>query len=262
MKKAKAVSKKMPFLRMGSGEPLVLLHGLSECKEGWFKQFELSKQYDLIIPDQRGHGENSTLEGISIENFARDVITLLDTLNIESAHFCGYSMGGIVAQEIYRQAPEKCRSIVFACSTPYFFNGLGKLIGEFTKMRSRILSPKLRQTYNARRCFYSWSQENFENIEKCLKPNPEGTAKAIDTIVEVDNRSLLAKINVPTLVLCARYDSIIPLMIPIYMHRQIPNSELVILKRAGHLAKVEVAKEFNQALINFLKKHPMEAKIS
>jgi 3-oxoadipate enol-lactonase len=40
----------MPYLRVGSGEPLVLLHGLGEIKEGWTKQFELANQFELIIP--------------------------------------------------------------------------------------------------------------------------------------------------------------------------------------------------------------------
>ncbi|WP_310170706.1 alpha/beta hydrolase [Neobacillus niacini] len=81
--------------------------------------------------------------------------------------------------------------------------------------------------------------------------------KAIDAIVEVDNRLLLAEIEVPTLVIGAQYDTIIPVMIPIWMHKQIPNSELVILKKAGHIAKIELAKEFNKALLHFFNKHPI-----
>ncbi|MDR6998326.1 alpha/beta hydrolase [Neobacillus niacini] len=136
-------SKTMPFIRIGNGEPCVLIHGLSSCKEGWFKQFELANHYDLIIPDLRGHGDNPTLEGITIENMAADVIGLLESLNIVSAHICGYSMGGIVVQEIYRQAPEKCKSLVFACTTPYLFKPLGMYFGEFIKTRSRILSSNM-----------------------------------------------------------------------------------------------------------------------
>ncbi|MCM2534277.1 alpha/beta hydrolase [Neobacillus pocheonensis] len=252
----------IPYLRMGNGEPLVLIHGLSEGKEGWFKQFELANQYDLIIPDLRGHGNNRTLEGISIENFASDVLALLDLLNIESAHFCGFSMGGIVAQEIYRQAPERCRSLVFACSAPYFFDLLGKFTSKLFKTRSLLLSPVHRKLIVARSSFYSWDEENFVNLQKCLKPNDEGMFKSIDALVKVDNRSLLPKIMVPTLVIAARYDLLIPIMIPIYMHKKIPNSELVILQKSGHIAKIESAKEFNQILLHFLSKHPIRLNVS
>jgi pimeloyl-ACP methyl ester carboxylesterase len=94
-----------PYLHFGNGAPLVLIHGLGEVKEGWQSQLELADQYELIIPDLRGHGECSKTEGISIPNFASDVIALLNELKIENAHILGLSMGGAVAQEIYRQAP-------------------------------------------------------------------------------------------------------------------------------------------------------------
>ncbi|WP_045522041.1 alpha/beta fold hydrolase [Neobacillus niacini] len=253
---------KMPFLRMGSGEPLVLLHGLSECKEGWFKQFELANQYDLIIPDFRGHGSNSTLEGISIKNYASDVLALLDFLNIESAHICGFSMGGVVAQELYLQAPERCKSLVFACTTPYFFDVIGKIVGKLFKARSSILSAEHRKIIVERSCFYSWNTENFQDLEKSLRPNKEGMFKAIDALSEVDYRFSLSKIQVPTLVIGARYDMLIPLWIPLYMHKQIPSSEFVILNKAGHIAKLEAATEFNQKLLQFLRKHTNVPKVS
>ncbi|MGG1674355.1 alpha/beta fold hydrolase [Neobacillus sp. NRS-1170] len=257
MEEQNASKMALPFLRMGNGEPLVLLHGLSECKEGWFKQFEFADQYQLIIPDLRGHGINPTLEGISIENFASDVISLLDLLKIERAHICGFSMGGIVAQEIYRQAPEKCFSLVFACTTPYFFDRLGRIIGKFVKIRSLILSPNQRKNIVFRSSFYSWKKENFDDLDKCLKANVEGVFKSIDAIVEVDNRSLLPEITVPTLVIGAQYDALIPVKIAIFMYKHIQNSDLVILKKAGHIAKIEAAKEFNQCMLHFLSKHPM-----
>ncbi len=262
MEEAIVSNNPIPFLRMGSGEPLVLLHGFSSCKEAWFKQFKLAKQFDLIIPDLRGHGNNHTLEGISIENFAKDVLSLLNFLNIESAHICGYSMGGIVAQEIYRQAPEKCKSLVFACTTHYFSNDLGGIIRQLYKVQSFIVPPFMRKILAVRSCFFSWSMKNVGHIEKCLKPNVKVMYKAIDAIVGVDNRSLLPKITVPTLVIGARYDSIIPVIIPMCMKKQIPNSELVILNKAGHLAKVEMAKEFNQALLNFFSKHLMTSVVN
>lgn len=248
----------MPYLRMGCGEPLVLLHGFTESKEGWFKQFELANHYDLIIPDQRGHGHNRTLEGISIENLARDVIELLDLLNIESAHICGFSMGGAVAQEIYRQAPEKCQSLVLACTTFYLFYPLNKIFTTFITARKTILPTNLLKIITARSCFYSWNSENFEALEKCLKPNGKAMQVTMDALTKIDNRALLPKIDAPTLVICGKFDLLIPLWLQIDMHNQIPNSELVILNKAGHEAKIESAKEFNQNLRQFLGKHPIE----
>ena len=85
---------KLPYKRLGNGEPLLLIHGLGEMKESWSRQQILADQYDLIIPDLRGHGQNDTLHGISIVNFAKDIIALLDELEIESANICGFLWGG------------------------------------------------------------------------------------------------------------------------------------------------------------------------
>jgi pimeloyl-ACP methyl ester carboxylesterase len=96
-------------------------------KEGWQNKYELADQYELIIPDLRGHGECTKTNGISIENFAADIIGLLNELKVETAHFIGLSMGGAVVQEIYRQAPNLCRSLMLVSTFHYFpkpFKGL------------------------------------------------------------------------------------------------------------------------------------------
>ncbi|MEH7484897.1 alpha/beta fold hydrolase, partial [Neobacillus drentensis] len=178
------------------------------------------------------------------------------------AHICGFSMGGVVAQELYNQAPERCKSLVLACTTPYFFDVIGKIVGKLFKARSAILSAEHRKTIVERSCFYSWNKQNFQDLEKTLKPNIEGMFKAIDALVESDYRFLLSKIQVPTLVIAARYDILIPLWIPIYLHKQIPNSEFVILNKAGHIAKLEAAAAFNQKLLQFLRKHTNISKVS
>lgn len=242
----------MPYLRMGSGEPLVLIHGFSEWKEGWYKQFELASQYDLIIPDLRGHGNNFTLDGISMKNFANDIILLLDELNIENANICGYSMGGAVAQEIYHQAPEKCKSLILACTFFYSPKHLGKLVKEVRKLESFILSPDQKKVIAAKKCFYSWNVENFIAFDKCFKPNKDAIKKVEDTILDIDNRSLLPNIKVPTLIIGGQYDTLLPVWISIQMYKKIPNAKLCILSKSGHGAKIEESERFNQTIHHFI----------
>jgi pimeloyl-ACP methyl ester carboxylesterase len=86
MEKARISKLGVPYLHFGKGVPLVLIHGLGEVKEGWADQFELADQYELIIPDLRGHGECNKSAGISIQNFAADIISLLKEIEIENAH--------------------------------------------------------------------------------------------------------------------------------------------------------------------------------
>ena len=245
----------IPYLRMGAGEPLVFIHGLGEIKEGWSNQFEFAEQYDLIIPDLRGHGEYITNEQISIPNFALDVICLLRGLGIESAHICGLSMGGMVAQEIYRQAPEMCRSLMLVSTFHYAPKRFGELFIRFRKSRSESLSLEEQKNTAARLCLYSWTEKNIENFHKFYHPNREFYIPSMKACLEVNNLCLLSKIKVPTLIIGGQYDSVIPVWIQLLMHKQIRHSDFVIFRNTGHVAKLEAKEAFNEVLRNFLRKH-------
>ncbi len=246
----------IPYLRLGAGEPLVFIHGLGEVKEGWANQFEFADQYDLIIPDLRGHGEYESPPGeISIHNFAKDVITLLKGLEIESAHICGLSMGGMVAQEIYRQAPEMCLSLMLVSTFHFAPKRLGKL---YLKLRQTTVENKLPDVLRekaAKLCLYSWSRENFESFYQFYRPNSEFYFQSMEACLKVNNLTLLPQIKVPTLIIGGQYDTVIPVWVQLLMHKQIRHSEFVIFKNTGHIAKLEAKEEFNEVLRNFLNKH-------
>ena len=72
----------LTYKDLGSGTPIVLLHGLGSTKEAWVSQHELANKYRLIIPDLRGHGETVINENFTIKNFALDIIQLIEHLNI------------------------------------------------------------------------------------------------------------------------------------------------------------------------------------
>ncbi|NRD78627.1 alpha/beta hydrolase [Bacillus sp. BRMEA1] len=255
MSEAQKCYSEIPYLRLGTGEPLVLIHGLGEVKEGWSNQFELSDQYDLIIPDLRGHGEYTSPGEISISNFAFDVISLLKELKIESAHICGLSMGGMVAQEIYRQAPQMCRSLLLVSTFHYAPKRLGKLFLKYRNSRAQNQTPdELRETA-AKVCLYSWSKENFEKFYQYYQPNSKYYFKSMEACLKVNNLTLLSQIKVPTLIIGGQYDSVIPVWVQLLMHKQIPHSEFVIFRNTGHIAKLEAKDAFNTVLRNFLNKH-------
>ena len=246
---------KLPYKRLGSGEPLLLIHGLGEMKESWSHQHILDDQYDLIIPDLRGHGQNDTLHGISIENFAKDIIALLDELEIENAHICGFSMGGTVAQEIYRQAPERCRSLILVSTFHFAPKQFGEWFVAYRKSCAKDLTPEEQRNLAARRSLYSWSEENIKKFNEFYNPHPVGYYKSIEACLNIDNRALLSVISVPTLVIGCQYDAVLPVWFQISMHKNIPNSEFVIFKNCGHIAKLEATDQFNHILRGFLKKY-------
>lgn len=122
---------KISYLDQGSGEVVVLLHGLgSSASETWqslpFTKtqllHDLAKEYRVIAPDLRGHGKSdqphdSTQYG---EEMALDVIRLLDHLKIKKAHVVGYSLGSAIAGKILVDHPDRLLSVVFGGGGPLF----------------------------------------------------------------------------------------------------------------------------------------------
>ncbi|NEU30933.1 alpha/beta hydrolase [bacterium LRH843] len=242
----------LSYDHFGSGEPLLLIHGLGERKEGWTCQHELANKFELIIPDLRGHGESKQYDNITIDTFALDLLALLDYLNIEKAHICGLSMGGFVAQEIYRIAPERCRSLILASTAHYAPKIMAKWVYHIRMWRYEKLTKEQEKLISARTCLYSWNDENMQKFNKFHSPNRESYRPSLEACLQIDNRKLLKSIHVPTLITGGQYDTIIPIWVQILMHKMIPNSKLVIFKDAGHIARLEKAEEFNQVLTQFL----------
>ncbi|MCM2534307.1 alpha/beta hydrolase [Neobacillus pocheonensis] len=152
-------------------------------------------------------------------------------------------------------APEKCQSLILVSTYHFAPLHLGKLLLHFRKVRSLFLNTNQEKLMTARTCLYSWKEKNVEEFYNNYKPNNIGYKKALRACFDVDNRRLLPKTKVPTLIIGGQYDSILPIWIQIHMNKQIPNSELVIFKNCGHIAKYEVSNEFNETLSLFLNIH-------
>ncbi|MEH7276126.1 alpha/beta fold hydrolase [Neobacillus vireti] len=260
MDKAKISMFGMPYFHFGNGEPLVFIHGLGEVKESWQSQFELANQYELIIPDLRGHGECTKTEGISIQNFAADVINLLNELKMESAHILGLSMGGAVAQEIYRQAPHLVRSLMLISTFHFFPIALRKPLFLLKKVRlgATATEDNLKETA-AKMSLYSWSEDNMNQFKHYFQPKRNIFLKSLKACFQVNNISLLTTIKVPTLIIGCQYDSVLPVWIQYCMHKLIPQSEFIIMRNSGHLAKLEATNRFNQLLRKFLNRQKAAA---
>src|SRR5689334_3317438 len=89
--------------RRGSGEPLLLIQGMSGTHLSWGEPFvqDLERSFDVIAYDHRGIGRSSPVtDPFTIGDLAEDAAGLLDALGLESAHVLGISMGGMIAQEL------------------------------------------------------------------------------------------------------------------------------------------------------------------
>jgi pimeloyl-ACP methyl ester carboxylesterase len=111
---------KVAWERRGSGQPLVLIHGLGYARWGWEPVVEpLARTFDTILFDNRGIGETDAPPGpYTAAEMAGDAVQVLDEAGVERAHVVGTSLGGMVAQELALRYPERVDGLVLAATTP------------------------------------------------------------------------------------------------------------------------------------------------
>ena len=104
------------------GPTLMLSNSLGSTMQMWEPQMKaLTQLFRVIRYDRRGHGKSNVPPGpSSLERFGRDVLAILDDLNIAKAHWCGLSMGGMVGQWLGANAPERFGKIVLANTTCHY----------------------------------------------------------------------------------------------------------------------------------------------
>lgn len=108
------------YLRAGGSKtPLVLLHGLTGSGACWTPLARsLESEYDVVMPDARGHGNSSTpLNGYRYEDHARDVLELIRELGLSAPILLGHSMGGMTAAVVASLAGKMIRAVILADPT-------------------------------------------------------------------------------------------------------------------------------------------------
>ena len=257
----------MPILKSGearihyalqgqSGLPvLVFSNSLGANYSMWDPQAsEFRKKFRILRYDTRGHGQSSSTPGpYSIELLAKDVIVLLDALDLDRVHFCGLSMGGMIGMWLGVHAPEHLNKLVL-CNT-------GARIGTLETWNARIEAVRKNGMKSvAPAIIERWFTPAFrqkapEMMAKILKmieeANPEGYAACCAAIRDFDCREQLGKIHAPTLVISGAHDPATPPADGRFLAQQIPGARYVELN-AAHLSNIEAQDRFNDELAAFL----------
>jgi pimeloyl-ACP methyl ester carboxylesterase len=247
----------------GSGRPrgtLVLLHAFPLNARMWEPQLTLADHgWRVLAPHYRGmDGAIQDPPAASIDDYAGDVIDLLDSLHIEDAVIGGLSLGGYVAFALFRHAPRYVRGIVLAdtrsqADPPEAAEGRTRLLSAVREKgpsaaADEMVPRLLGETTRAKR------PDVVERVRALILSNPAAAiAGAITAIMtRPDSTPLLASIHCPTLIVVGEQDTLTPPAMSRDMQRGIPGSELVVVPEAGHLSSLEQPSAFNAALAAFL----------
>lgn len=250
------------FEDVGSGPPLVLLHGFPFNRSLWSGQIDaLKNDCRVIAPDLRGHGETEVTHGtVTMETMAQDVAHLLDYLQIEKVTVGGLSMGGYVTLAFARLFPDRVQALILADTRAQADTEDAKqnrkvqsekALAEGMKPIAEGMLPKL-VTPNTMA-----NRPEVVNLvqEMMLNTPAKGAAAALLGMGgRQDHREFLAEIKVPTLIIVGREDPITPLADSELMHQKIAGSRLEVIDDASHVSNLEQAEHFNRALLSFIKK--------
>lgn len=234
---------------------LVLSNSLGSDMRMWDELVPLLLPYFRVLRyDTRGHG-GSIAAGkmpFDLEQLGRDVLDLLNSLQIDTFHFCGLSMGGLIGQWLGINAGGRIQKLV-VCNT-------AAKIGTEESWNTRIetiTQQGLEAIVDAtlERWFTNDFREKYpEKVARTrtmfLDSDVEGYANCCRAIRDADFRDKLSDINVPTLVITGNEDPVTNVEQAKYLASHIPMATLTVLN-ARHLSGTECPKPFSEALINF-----------
>jgi len=249
----------------GQGEPLVLIMGLGANANGWDMQTPtFSREFQVVAFDNRGSGRSDKPDSrYSTRLFADDTAGLMDALGIASAHVYGMSMGGLIAQELVLNYPQRVRTLVLGATSCGGQEGVDASPETLALMVSvSNLGPEeaaekgLVLLYTDE--FIARKREKLiarALAQADLRPSPEAFARQLQAIIRHRTYDRLPQIGCPTLIIAGTEDKILPVENSRILAERIPGAELVILPKVGHGYVVECAKEANAIVLDFLRRH-------
>jgi len=237
---------------------LVLSNSLGTDLHMWDAQMPaFTEHFRVLRYDTRGHGRSLVTEGsYSIEQNGRDVLALLDALDITKVHFCGLSMGGLIGQWLAINAPERIQRLVL-CNTaakigsPEVWNPRIETV--LRDGQAAMLA--LRDASIARWFTAEFAQAQPAKVEPVVgmlaATSPQGYAANCAAVRDADFREQVAGIVAPTLIVCGTADGVTTPEHGRFMQERIHAAELVEL-HAAHLSNVEASEFFTRRVLDFL----------
>jgi len=252
---------------MDDGFPLVMIMGLSANKDWWPPQLvrKLSEKYKVVLFDNRGAGRSDKPDApYTIRMLADDAVGLMDALGIERAHIFGVSMGGMIAQEIAINYPERVEKLILGCTTC----GAGRMVPPsqevlrmLTRTRAEMNPEEYARKYVAPLLFTKETLEKRPDIVETfvksysIAPIPDFSyRRQLEAVLAHNACDRLHMIKAPTLILHGKKDILVPPENANILAELIPNSKVVIFENATHAFIAEALEETCSAILEFLEK--------
>ncbi|MCG6909716.1 MAG: alpha/beta fold hydrolase [Deltaproteobacteria bacterium] len=240
------------------GPVVVLGHSLASSMVMWEPQLAVLEPFFSVVRyDMRGHGGSDVTKGAySLEMLAKDVVGLLDALDVEKAHFVGLSIGGMIGQALGLNHADRLLSLTLCDTAPVLPEEAKPLFRERMDLaREQGMGVLMEGTLT--RWFTGPYLEKappvVNRIREQIQATPvDGFIGCGHAILDLNYVDRLATIDLDTLIIVGEDDPGTPVAAAEAIHAEIRGAELVVLPSAAHLCNIEQADRFNRALMDFL----------
>lgn len=247
---------KIFYRTVGSGKPVVLIHGFAEDGDVWKNQVDFLKQYFfLIIPDLPGSGQSALINNMSIESMAEVIKGILLNENIESCSIAGHSMGGYISLALAEKYPQMLSSIVLVHSSAFADCEEKKANRqksiEFVKKNGayEFLKAVIVDLFTE-----TWANNNQQIVDLQIEKSKNFTDEAIIAYYQAminrpDRTHVLKTFPKPILFIIGEHDKAVPFEQSMQQCYLPSISYIHILRNSAHMGMFEEVDKLNEALL-------------
>jgi pimeloyl-ACP methyl ester carboxylesterase len=231
--------RRVRYLVVGEGEPVILVHGLSASTHWWIRNVaELARHYRVYLIDLPGFGAmRFPRSRFVLTNAASWLLSWMEAVGLKRAHFIGHSMGGYICMWIAAHSPETVSSLVLVA--PAVRPHVRTVTGYFVPLLVGV----------------RYATPSFLPILffDALRAGPLTLLRTTRDLIALDVQEDIQAVSVPTLLIWGENDTLVPSSLAYILHAEIAHSRLVMLKKAGHVCMYDCAHDFNVAVLAFLR---------
>jgi len=248
----------------GEGPPLVMIMGLSG-DAGWWEPSTvriLSRDFRVLRFDNRDAGRTTgPASSYTIKDMALDTVRLMDHLGLEKAHILGISMGGMIAQELALNYPDRVARLVLGCTTPGLRTGVApssEVLKIMTASQEGLPAWKVAAQLAKVTLAPGWMLTHFWRLPGLVLRTgrhpirPDGYARQLVAIGGFEAGDRLPALKIPTLVIHGDRDVLLPPENGRILSGLIPGARLVIYEGAAHGFSTERPRLFARTVRDFL----------
>jgi pimeloyl-ACP methyl ester carboxylesterase len=250
------------YERVGEGPPLFFVHGAAEDGRVWRPQLiALADEFTVVAWDEPGAGRSSDVPAdFGLADYASCLAAVIAAVGLGPAHVAGLSWGGTVVQELYRQHPELVATLI--------------LMGAYAGWKGSLPADEVAARLEGGRQMLAAPAEAFDPTlpglfageppaafvplleEIAADVRADSLKTELSLMAEADQRELLPRIAVPTLLIWGELDARSPLGVARQFQDAIPATQLIVIPGAGHVSQLERPGQVNEAIRTFCRAHP------